>query len=228
MRVVTTREASQLTGLSTNKLREWTSRRALIPADVRPKSQGSLAKYSWQTILLLRIAVTLRERFHLELQAQLQVFASLRRGLHGTSFVPLWGKSLAIQADNLWSWVDDAGAASLPGDAIIIRLAPHLEVLSLGFALPRPSSSPGLPLAKDRFELNYFLKGLDCRDACEHQLANGLQLALEGDIEGAKRTIAEAKTLVLAKRGARGRFQYLYWSSGVAVILMLSLLLGRQ
>ena len=143
MRVVTTREASQLTGLSTNKLREWTSRRALIPADVRPKSQGSPAKYSWQTILLLRIAVTLRERFHLELQAQLQVFASLRRGLHGTSFVALWGKSLAIQADNLWSWVDDAGAASLPGDAIIIRLAPHLEALSLGFSLPRPSSSPG-------------------------------------------------------------------------------------
>jgi hypothetical protein len=84
-----------------------------------------------------------------------------------------------------------------------------------------------LPLAKDRFELNYFLKGLDCRDACEHQLANGLQLALEGDLEGAKRTIAEAKTLVLAKRGARGRFQYLYWSSGVAVILMLSLFLAR-
>src|SRR5216684_3758497 len=98
MRVVTTREASQLTGLSTNKLREWTSRRALIPADVRPKSQGSPAKYSWQTILLLRIAVTLRDRFHIELQAHRQVFASLRRGLNGTSFVALWGKSLAIQA----------------------------------------------------------------------------------------------------------------------------------
>jgi hypothetical protein len=58
-------------------------------------------------------------------------------------------------------------------------------------------------------------------------LASGLQLALEGDLEGAKRTIAEAKTLVLAKRGARGRFQYLYWSSGVAAILMLSLFLAR-
>ncbi len=85
-----------------------------------------------------------------------------------------------------------------------------------------------LPLARDRFELNYFLKGLNCRDACERQLANGLQLALEGDPEGAKRTIAEAKTLVLAKRGARGRFQYLYCSCGVALILMLSLLLGHR
>jgi DNA-binding transcriptional MerR regulator len=81
MRVITTREASQLTGLSTNKLREWTSRRALIPADVRPKSQGSPAKYSWQTILLLRVAATLRGSFHLELQAHRQVFASLRRDL---------------------------------------------------------------------------------------------------------------------------------------------------
>jgi hypothetical protein len=85
-----------------------------------------------------------------------------------------------------------------------------------------------LPLARDRFELNYFLKGLNCREACERQLANGLQLALEGDLEGAKRTIAEAKTLVLAKRGARGRFQYLYYSCGAAVILMLSLLLARK
>lgn len=143
MRVITTREASQLTGLSTNKLREWTSRRALIPADVRPKSQGSPAKYSWQTILLLRVAATLRGSFHLELQAHRQVFASLRRSLKGMSFVALWGKSLAIQADGLWSWIDDGDAASLTGDAIIICLAPHLEILSLGFALPRPSSSPG-------------------------------------------------------------------------------------
>jgi MerR HTH family regulatory protein len=143
MRVVTTREASQLTGLSTNKLREWTSRRALIPADIRPKSQGSPAKYSWQTILLLRIAVTLRNRFHLELQAHRQVFANLRRGLQGASFIALWGKSLAIHADHRWAWVDDTEVVPLAGDTIFIRLAPHLEALSQGFALPRPSSSPG-------------------------------------------------------------------------------------
>ena len=143
MRIVTTREASKLTGLSTNKLREWTSRRALIPADIRPKSQGSPAKYSWQTILLLRVAATLRDRFHLELQAHRGVFASLRRGLSGTSFIALWGKSLAIHSDQSWAWVDDAELAPLAGDAIFIRLTPHLEILSQGFALPQPSSSPG-------------------------------------------------------------------------------------
>ncbi|HEY8263651.1 MAG TPA: MerR family transcriptional regulator, partial [Methyloceanibacter sp.] len=60
---VTTPHACQLTGLSTEKLREWTSRRALIPADVKPRRKGSPAKYTWQTILILRLAVTLREQF---------------------------------------------------------------------------------------------------------------------------------------------------------------------
>jgi hypothetical protein len=65
MRLVPTRDAIRLTGLSAPKLREWTSRRALIPADIPPKNQGSPAQYSWQTILLLRLAVTLRDRFHM-------------------------------------------------------------------------------------------------------------------------------------------------------------------
>lgn len=142
MRVVSTRDATRLTGLSTNKLREWTSRRALIRADIRPKNQGSPAKYSWQTILLLRIAVTLRDGFHLELQAYRPVFAGLRSSLRKTSFVGLWGKSLAIHADHRWVWLDDAETRTL-ADALVIRLDPHLEILSQGFALPRASASSG-------------------------------------------------------------------------------------
>ncbi len=143
MQVVTTRQASELTGLSTAKLREWTSRRALIPADVRPKSQGSPAKYTWQTILLLRIAVVLRDRFHLELQAHRHIFASLRRKLRGTSFVTLWGKSLAIHDSERWGFRDSIDPAPLEGDMLLINLDPHLQVLSVSFALPRPSSMPG-------------------------------------------------------------------------------------
>lgn len=140
MRVVSTRDASRLTGLSTNKLREWTSRRALIPADIRPKSQGSPAKYSWQTILLLRIAVTFRDHFHLELQAHRPVFASVRSSLRKTSFLALWGKSLVLHADRRWAWLDDAETRPV-ADALIIRLEPHLDILSQGFALPRPSAA---------------------------------------------------------------------------------------
>ena len=142
MRVVTTREASELTGISTAKLREWTSRRALIPADVRPKSQGSPAKYTWQTILLLRIAVILRNRFHLELQAHRNIFANLRRELRGISFVMLWGKSLAIHDGGYWSLRDPMDSVPPEGDMLLIKLDPHLQVLSVSFALPNPSSIP--------------------------------------------------------------------------------------
>jgi hypothetical protein len=137
MRVVSTRVASRLTGLSTNKLREWTSRRALIPADIRPRRQGSPAQYTWQTILLLRVAVTLREHFHMELQAHRAVFTRMRSSLRRTSFLALWGKSLVIYPDRHWTWLDDAEARPV-ADALIIRLDPHLDVLSQSFALRGP------------------------------------------------------------------------------------------
>lgn len=143
MRFVTTPDATVLTGLSTATLREWTSRRALIPADVPPKGKGSPAGFTWQTILLLRIAVTLRDRFHLELQPHRALFASLKTGLRRTSFIALWGKALALQGDDDWGFVEEAEAPPLNEDALIIRLQPHLEALSVGFALPRPTSSFG-------------------------------------------------------------------------------------
>ena len=79
MSFVPTRQATKLTGLSTAKLRKRTSRRALIPADVPPKARGSPAWYSWQTVLLLRLTVTFRERFRIELQARRGLFENLHR-----------------------------------------------------------------------------------------------------------------------------------------------------
>lgn len=143
MRYVTTRQATRLTGLSTAKLREWTSRRALIPADVPPKSQGSPAQYSWQTILLLRIAATLRNRFHLELQVHQALFTSLRIALRGKSFIALWGKKLVLYGTADWSVTDESETALLRDDALIIRLHPHLSVLAEGFALPNPMGAIG-------------------------------------------------------------------------------------
>ncbi|MCU4181775.1 helix-turn-helix domain-containing protein [Bosea sp. BH3] len=143
MHLVTTREAIRLTGLSTATLREWTSRRALIPADVPPKNQGSPARYGWQTILLLRLAVTLRDRFHLELQAHRGLFADLKLGLARASFIALWGKALVLQGGDRWSLLDEGNPASLHEDGIVIRLQTHLEALSCGFAFSGPTSPPG-------------------------------------------------------------------------------------
>ncbi|MES0000952.1 hypothetical protein NKJ90_19455 [Mesorhizobium sp. M0051] len=143
MRLVTTPNATVLTGLSTATLREWTSRRALIPADFPPKGKGSPAGFTWQTILLLRIAVTLRDRFHLELQPHRNLFGSLKSGLRRTSFIALWGKALRLQGGNDWALIEDADGTPLNDDAVIIRLEPHLETLSIGFSLPRPVLSSG-------------------------------------------------------------------------------------
>lgn len=134
MRFVTTPVATQLTGLSTEKLREWTSRRALVPADVRPKQKGSPAKFSWQTILILRIAALLRNQFNLELQAHKSSFERLRQDLRKTSFISLWGLRLALSNEG-WKLLEE-GAPLPQEDAILVRLDPHLEVLRDGFALP--------------------------------------------------------------------------------------------
>ena len=143
MSVVPTRRASELTGLSTSKLREWTSRRALIPADVPPKSQGSPAKYRWQTILLLRVAVILRDHFHLELHAYRHIFASLGQELQRTSFVTLWGQSLAIHDSGRWSLVESLDSAAPAGDVLLVHLDPHLQILSDSFTLPSRSTAIG-------------------------------------------------------------------------------------
>ena len=138
MLFVPTHRATMLTGLSTAKLREWTSRRSLILADVPPKGRGSPARYSWHTVLVLRLAVTLRERFHLELQAHREMFESLCRHLRGQSFLSIWGKVLILHGTERWSLHDQDEQPELADDVLLIRLDPHLEVLAAGFAMPRP------------------------------------------------------------------------------------------
>lgn len=146
MRLVTTRIATRLTGLSTDQLREWSGRRALIPADVQKRGRGSPSLYGWQTILLLRIAALLKDRFHLELQAQRHLFAALREALKGVSFLRLWGSSLAIYGSASWELFDVGFDGALASDAIIIQLDPHLAVLAAEFAMPGPTAVGQLEL----------------------------------------------------------------------------------
>jgi len=134
VRLVPTPVVSQLTGLSTEKLREWTSRRALIPADVRPKQRGSPAQFSWQTILILRLAVLLRDQFAVELQSYKKAFATLRKELRSTSFIALWGRCLAFGPQG--GVLLEEGSPLVGVDAIFIRLNPHLEAIRDGFSLP--------------------------------------------------------------------------------------------
>lgn len=142
MRFITTPVATELTGLSTDKLREWTSRRALVPADVRPKGKGSPAKFSWQTILVLRLAVLLRDGFGLELAAHKAAFAKLRADLRGKSFISLWGNRLTLSTVGAWAFLDKDEAPSR-GDFLVMELDPHLRILRDGFALPDAAATSG-------------------------------------------------------------------------------------
>jgi hypothetical protein len=85
-----------------------------------------------------------------------------------------------------------------------------------------------LPLGSARAEVNILAQGLVYREIFDRQLAYALQQALDGDMDGAKTAIAAAKVFVLARRAARGRFQYLKWSFATAAVLIGLLFLASR
>lgn len=145
MRLVRSRDVPGLTGLTADQLREWTVRRALIQPDEPAQKRGSEAKFSWQTLLVLRLAVVLRTRFHVELQAHRELLGSVRQLLDGASFPGLWGGSLAIYGLRRCELLTARSTPlSAEEDAIVLRLNRHLEALSQGLGLTEPVAQ--LPL----------------------------------------------------------------------------------
>lgn len=135
MSLVTASKVQELTGLSADQLREWTHRRELIKPDEQPHGPGSRARYSWQTVLLLRLAVVLKETFHIELQAQRDLFQHLANSLAKKSFPALRGSALVIQAGIGHEIITSTEIRLVHKDSLIVWLDPHLDVLSAGFGL---------------------------------------------------------------------------------------------
>lgn len=139
-------QVHKLTGLTANQLREWSHRRHLIPPDVEAGGPGRPALYSWQTVLLLRIAVVLRERFRIELQAHKELLHALRELFSGAPFPALRGCVLALRAMEHGELLPE-GLVRVGGgdpDTLFLRLDPHLDVLESQFA-PQDQSEQ-LPL----------------------------------------------------------------------------------
>ncbi|WP_334166142.1 hypothetical protein [Tepidimonas sp.] len=84
---------------------------------------------------MLRLAVLLRDRFSIELQAHKCGFDALREQLVSTSFIALQGQRLALRPSGDWRLLDE-DAAPMSDDALIVHLDPHLAVIRDGFALP--------------------------------------------------------------------------------------------
>ena len=137
MRLIKTRAVLGLTGLSADQLREWTSRRALISPDVKSKGRGSSARFSWQTVLILRLAIVLKDEFRLELQAHRELFVQIRDLLNRASFPGLWDMALALHGMRSCELVDPERLVSMDGNVLLLRLNPHLEVLSVGLGIAR-------------------------------------------------------------------------------------------
>ena len=150
VRLVGTKDVLRLTGLTADQLREWTVRRALIQPDLPAQRRGSEAKFSWQTVLLLRLAVVLRTRFHIELQAHRELLLAARELLDGASFPALWETTLAIYDLRRCELLSARNVVAADEDAVLLRLNRHLDVLSQGFGLPDPvtqlSLFPALPI----------------------------------------------------------------------------------
>ena len=139
MRLIESREVQALTGLSVNQVREWTGRRALIAPDIRSQGRGNRARFSWQTVLVFRLAVVLKE-FHIELTAHRSLLTDLQRHLARTSFLSLRGKILVVRGGGQWEFRDAKaiGGDSDLDDVLLLPLAPHLRILSGKFGLPDP------------------------------------------------------------------------------------------
>lgn len=144
VRLIGSRDVLKLTGLTGNQLREWTVRRGLIHPDVPALRQGQQAQFGWQTVLLLRLAVVMRSRFHVELQVHRYLLLRARELLNGRSFPSLWGHRLAIFELERCALFGAGDPVPADEDVILLGLNTHLETLSQRFGVSEPIAQ--LPL----------------------------------------------------------------------------------
>lgn len=137
MRLVKAREVQELTGLSYDRVREWAGRRGLVRPDVPARGKGSQARYSWQTVLTLRLAAVLKDQFKVELQAHRELLGNMQSELAGRSFPALRGCVMALYGGAAVELLVPAEhTKDLHAAVLLLPLEPHLEVLSNGFGVP--------------------------------------------------------------------------------------------
>ena len=147
--MIQAKKVLKLTGLSAHQLREWTCRRGLVKPDVPPSGSGTLALYSWQTVLVLRLAIEMRDAFRMELQTHRNLLDGLARRLAGTSFPSLLGCRLACYAGGDWALLRPGEKPDADRSVVLLRLDPHLEVLGAEFDAQEPLRQlPLFPVAQ--------------------------------------------------------------------------------
>ena len=151
MRLFQSADALRITGLTRSQLREWTGhgRRELISPDVRPGGPGRHALYAWQSLLVLRLLLVVRNEFAAEIGAWAPAARDLREKLDSTSFPSLWPLSVFFPNRSTSMLVTDL--AELGPNGLILPLEPHLTVLASELSFPNPIQLPlFLPVAVSR------------------------------------------------------------------------------
>jgi len=145
VRLVGSREAQVITDLSADQIREWTGRRGLIAPDIPARGKGTQARFSWQTLLLLRIAGAIKAQVHVELEAYRDKFAELQDQFAGLPFHSLWPIALVVVGNQspILRYLSDIDL-DLDEPLLIVTLQPHLEAIMRGFGIAEPAAQ--LPL----------------------------------------------------------------------------------
>jgi hypothetical protein len=143
--LVGSKEVQAVTGLSADQIREWTGRRGIVVPDIPAKGKGTQARFSWQTLLVLLIARTLRDEFHVELAAFQGAFKDIQRQLRGQAFHALQGVT-AVFPSARSSRLERTTTTNLSMhcNAITIHLDSHMSAIAKG--LGTVAQSEQLPL----------------------------------------------------------------------------------
>ncbi|WP_425909817.1 MerR family transcriptional regulator [Nitrobacter sp. TKz-YC02] len=138
--MIGSREVQALTGLSADQLREWTGRRGLIRPDRPAQGKGTQARFSWQTVLVLRLALVMKQDFHIELHPHRESFSELQKLFHGKAFPGLWDRVVLLR-ERAQLAIAKPSEMTFPADetVIVMPLAPHLRALMTGFGVPMPT-----------------------------------------------------------------------------------------
>jgi hypothetical protein len=127
-------DATKLTGLSSNQLREWCGRREILEPDIAPSGPGRHALYGWQTLLVLRVLLVLQEEFGVEVVAWAKAARRFRKLVDKRSFPSLTTAWVFFADCNQAVLLESIKRGSRVDAGLLLPLKPHLDVLATAFA----------------------------------------------------------------------------------------------
>src|SRR5687767_7809507 len=84
--------AARIAGITDHQLKEWCTRRALLPPDVPARGKGNHALFGWRSLLALRLLAVIHHEFGGTVTHWGPLLDKFRGQIEGTSFPSLFGK----------------------------------------------------------------------------------------------------------------------------------------